>query len=170
MFPQHRLRRRGVSQVLRDSPYRQLHHQSGCIGVFHVRLIEAKDLQRSYWSALALGPVKHLGFSKAHGEVSSSCSLGLSFEDITDIEDDDDKQEDVAMAGFMNKKPGARRTRQEQCGLQTSPVIASNNNPVWDDCQFELPLLKGAMHTDGMRIVLNCRIDEDATTVEQFVP
>lgn len=61
----------------RTSPYRQLHHQKGIIGKFDVRLLEASDLKRSYWSALALGPVKHLGLSKAHGAISSYCLLGL---------------------------------------------------------------------------------------------
>mmetsp|Transcript_33713 Transcript_33713/g.68540 ORF Transcript_33713/g.68540 Transcript_33713/m.68540 type:complete len:330 (-) Transcript_33713:3292-4281(-) len=60
--------------------YRHLHHQQGgIIGTFHVRLLEGKNLQRRHWSALSLGPVKHLGLSRAHGEVSSFGSLRLAF-------------------------------------------------------------------------------------------
>jgi len=67
-----------ASQSVRDSPYRLLHHQQGIIGTFQVQLLEAAALQRSYWSALALGPVKHLGLSKAHGKVSSFVVLSLN--------------------------------------------------------------------------------------------
>jgi len=63
--------------AFRSSPYRQLHHQKGIIGRFEIRLLEASNLKRSYWSALALGPVKHLGLSKAHGPISSYCVLSL---------------------------------------------------------------------------------------------
>jgi hypothetical protein len=65
----------------RDSQYRQLHHQRGVCGIFSCRLLEANDLQRMYWSALAIGPVRHLGLSKAHGPVSSFCSFSLGFRD-----------------------------------------------------------------------------------------
>lgn len=66
--------------AFRTCPYRQLHHQKGIIGKFHVRLLEASNLKRSYWSALALGPVKHLGLSKAHGAISSYCTISLGGE------------------------------------------------------------------------------------------
>src|SRR5210317_651011 len=59
--------------------YRHLHHQRGTIGTFHVRLLEGKNLQRKHWSALSLGPVKHLGLSCAHGEVSSFGTCRLAF-------------------------------------------------------------------------------------------
>lgn len=68
------------STAFRDSSYRQLHHQrNGTVGVFAVRLLQAHNLQRSHWSPLALGPVKHLGLSKAHGAVSSFCTFRLDF-------------------------------------------------------------------------------------------
>ena len=63
----------------RDVPYRQLHHQDGIIGRFSIRLLEARDLLRSHWSPLALGPVKHLGLSTAHGPVSSYGTFWLGF-------------------------------------------------------------------------------------------
>jgi hypothetical protein len=62
----------------RNSPYRFLHHQKGVIGSVNVRLLQASNLQRSYWSALAMIPgVKHLGISKAHGEISSYAQISL---------------------------------------------------------------------------------------------
>jgi hypothetical protein len=67
----------------RNCPYRQLHHQKGVIGRFDIRLLEASGLKRSYWSALALGPVKHLGLSKAHGAISSYAIISLNNERVT---------------------------------------------------------------------------------------
>jgi len=61
----------------RNQAYRHLHHQKGLMGTFSIRLLEASDLKRSYWSALAFGPVKMLGLSKAHGAVSSFVSFAL---------------------------------------------------------------------------------------------
>merc|ERR1719401_2886316 len=64
----------------RKQQYRFLHHQNGLIGNLNVRLIEAKDLQRDRdnWSALALGPMKHLGLSKCHGPLSSFVKFWIS--------------------------------------------------------------------------------------------
>eukprot|EP00581_Thalassiosira_minuscula_P001305 CAMPEP_0183743920 /NCGR_PEP_ID=MMETSP0737-20130205/65467_1 /TAXON_ID=385413 /ORGANISM="Thalassiosira miniscula, Strain CCMP1093" /LENGTH=755 /DNA_ID=CAMNT_0025979553 /DNA_START=91 /DNA_END=2354 /DNA_ORIENTATION=- len=59
--------------------YRHLHHQRGTIGTFHVRLLEGRGLCRKHWSALSLGPMKHLGLSGAHGEVSSFGTMRLAF-------------------------------------------------------------------------------------------
>jgi hypothetical protein len=65
----------------RKQPYRHLNHQNGIIGHFHVRVVEAKNLERDRrdWSVLGLGVVKHLGLSNAHGEVSSFASMKLGF-------------------------------------------------------------------------------------------
>ncbi len=63
----------------RNSPYRFLHHQHGKIGTFTVRLLEGKNLKRRHWSVLGLGPMKHLGLSKAVGEVSSYAAMRLHF-------------------------------------------------------------------------------------------
>jgi hypothetical protein len=144
--------------AFRDSPYRLLHHQRGLIGTFRVRLLEAKDLQRSYWSALALGPVKHLGLSKAHGAVSSFCTLSLDFEDPQAAKKTSTRED-------LDRKPAAKDSKQPK-GI--SPVIMSDNNPVWDNTVFEFPLRKGM--PDGRRILLTVRADEDATTVENFLP
>ena len=65
--------------AFRSQPYRHLQHQNNTIGIFHVRLVEARDLKRSHWSLLGMGMVKHLGLSNAHGEVSSFCSLRLGY-------------------------------------------------------------------------------------------
>jgi len=136
----------------RDQPYRQLHHQRGVMGVFRIRLLEAADLQRSYWSALALGPVKHLGLSKAHGETSSFCSFTLVHDEPKD------------RSSNLDRKPSARAK------AMVSPVIPTSNNPVWDNCQFECPLVKGRAPTDGLGIRLSVRVDEDATALDNFVP
>lgn len=70
-----------TSTSYRKSPYRHLHHQDGLIGTLQVRLLEASGLKRSYWSALALGPVKHLGLSKAYGPISSYATFSVDFRD-----------------------------------------------------------------------------------------
>jgi len=62
-----------------NSTYRHLHHQRCTIGTFQVRLLEANNLSRKHWSVLSLGPVKHLGLSNSHGEVSSFGTLRLGF-------------------------------------------------------------------------------------------
>ena len=49
-----------------------------------MRLLEGRELQRRHWSALSLGPVKHLGLSRAHGQVSSFATLRLAFWDGSD--------------------------------------------------------------------------------------
>ena len=140
--------------AFRDHPYRLLHHQKGIIGNFRIRLLEGNDLQRSYWSALALGPVKHLGLSTAHGEVSSFVSLTLNFED----EGTDEHSPQSAIKQGHNGKSAA-----------VSPVVVSNNNPVWDNSQFEFSLRKGSFR-DGQRIMLTVRVDEAATSVENLIP
>jgi hypothetical protein len=63
----------------RKSKYRHLSHQNGIIGTFSVRIVEAKHLKRHHWSLLGMGPVKHLGLSRAHGEVSSRAHVKLAF-------------------------------------------------------------------------------------------
>eukprot|EP00562_Extubocellulus_spinifer_P008974 CAMPEP_0178510740 /NCGR_PEP_ID=MMETSP0696-20121128/21995_1 /TAXON_ID=265572 /ORGANISM="Extubocellulus spinifer, Strain CCMP396" /LENGTH=376 /DNA_ID=CAMNT_0020140477 /DNA_START=56 /DNA_END=1182 /DNA_ORIENTATION=- len=65
----------------RRSPYRHLHHQGGIIGTYRIRLLEARDLTRSHWSVLGIGPVRHLGLSRAHGEVSSFVEFALGWDD-----------------------------------------------------------------------------------------
>jgi hypothetical protein len=69
-----------MNQVtFREQHYRLLHHQQGTTGIFTIRLLQAQQLRRSHWSPLALGPVKLLGLSKAHGPVSSFCEFALTF-------------------------------------------------------------------------------------------
>ena len=67
------------SASYRRRPYRHLGHQDGIIGTFAVRLLECRDLERSHWSVLGLGPVKHLGLSRAVGEVSAYAELSLGW-------------------------------------------------------------------------------------------
>lgn len=63
----------------RNAKYRHLSHQNGIIGTFSIRIVEAKNLKRHHWSLLGMGPVKHLGLSRAHGEVSSCALIKLAF-------------------------------------------------------------------------------------------
>lgn len=157
--------------AFREEPYRQLHHQNGVIGTFNVRLLEASDLKRSYWSPLALGPVKLLGLSKAHGDVSSYCTFSLGFHDHRRP---CYGRSPVVSSG--NLKPAAEPTNNQQNpvdnGLEckSSPVVERSNNPVWDNCVLELPLRKGAADADGLCVHLNVRVDEEATAVENFIP
>jgi hypothetical protein len=157
--------------TFRDSPYRQLHHQRGLIGSFRVRLLEASNLQRSYWSALAFGPVKHLGLSKAHGAVSSYCCFDLEFRAPEGEEEIMNCQNHVRFRGDpdSHKKPAARQMSKGRASF-TSPVVQANDHPVWDNCQFECPLWKGGMPVDGQRICLTVRAYEDATALENLIP
>jgi len=131
--------------AFRDSPYRFLHHQNGVIGTFRVQLLEAKSLERSYWSALALGPVKHLGLSKAHGEISSFCSLELQ----------------VSTYLGSEKKNSTSKSKK-----YTSPVIVNQNSPVWQNCEWEIPLKKGI--DDGMPLLFQVEATEDASAAESM--
>lgn len=147
--------------AFRSQPYRLLHHQNGVVGKFRVRLLEAADLQRTYWSPLALGPVKHLGLSKAHGQISSFCSFGIKFEQAVDS---------MNVATNPNNLEGKPAATQRWKTLAVSPIVPQNSNPVWENCQFDIPLLKGAMPEDGMRILLCIRVDEEATAAEHMLP
>jgi hypothetical protein len=154
----------------RNQNYRHLYHQQGLIGTFHVRLLEAADLKRSYWSALAIGPVRLLGLSKAHGAVSSfvSCIFDPEApeEDCYDPMDRNRKSD--------GKKPASKAPPQQQQQQQCRPcfvsqVIPHDDNPVWTNAHFDLNLKKGVLR-DGQSIKLQLRIDEDATAVENILP
>ena len=140
--------------AFRDSPYRLLHHQKGLIGQVRVQLLEAKDLERSYWSALAIGPVKHLGLSKAHGAVSAYCSIGLGVRPATTTNPSNDNDDD-------DDKVRAKTEMQVE-----SPVVSDQNSPVWSNCEWDLPLYKGIQ--DGSRIHVALECSEDATAAESF--
>mmetsp|Transcript_7021 Transcript_7021/g.17132 ORF Transcript_7021/g.17132 Transcript_7021/m.17132 type:complete len:470 (-) Transcript_7021:948-2357(-) len=150
--------------AFRNQDYRQVFHQDGTIGTFSVRLLEAADLSRNYWSALALGPMKHLGLSKAHGGVSSFISFCLDttatskYKRATSVNDYDQK--------MPSKKSAADR---HDYSSFVSPVVPNDNNPVWTNCQFEIPLKKGALQ-DGQPVRIALRVDEDATTIENIIP
>ncbi|CAB9509948.1 C2 [Seminavis robusta] len=157
--------------AFRDQPYRHLHHQKGLMGIVRVRLLEAADLERSYWSALALGPVKHLGLSTAHGPISSFCTFTMEAESHN--------QENEGLTAQNNEdakmpaKPSANAKMMEKTLSQpvvASPVIPQDNNPVWSDFHFEMPLRKGSFREDGMRIMLSVRVDEDAHVAEKLIP
>mmetsp|Transcript_839 Transcript_839/g.1755 ORF Transcript_839/g.1755 Transcript_839/m.1755 type:complete len:478 (+) Transcript_839:194-1627(+) len=151
--------------AFRNQDYRQVYHQDGTIGTFSVRLLEAADLSRHYWSALALGPMKHLGLSNAHGGVSSCVSfclnttIPLTSDGLSDIDD------------LEKKMPAKIHVKNEphECSEFVSPVVSNDNNPVWTNCQFEIPLKKGALH-DGQPVQITLRVDEDATALENMIP
>lgn len=148
----------------RNQNYRHLYHQQGLIGTFHIRLLEAADLKRSYWSALAIGPVKLLGLSKAHGAVSSFVSF--TFDPEAPV-----RAEEAAEAAARNQKidakPPAKLHFQRPCFV--SPVAPHDDSPVWTNTYFNLPLRKGALR-DGQPIKVEIRVDEDATAVENILP
>ena len=160
--------------AFRDQPYRLLHHQRGLIGIFRIRLLEAADLKRSYWSALALGPVKHLGLSTAHGAISSFCTFSLVYGDAYENPDEPKGARVTALRqGDWDKKPAAKQSSKDQHNKEpmiVSPVVPSNDNPVWENCQFEFPLRKGVLPKDGMRVQLQIRVDEDAAPMESILP
>jgi len=177
------------ASAFRDCPYRQLHHQRGVIGTFRVRLLEARDLKRNYWSALALGPIKHLGWSTAHGPVSSFCCFQLDcVENSCDNHNNNNGDRNAIKMTTMttnalrlddgDRKPSARpaASSQSQASFSRhgytapSPVVPRNNHPVWENCTYDLILRKGCMPRDGMRIVLRVRVEEDKTAVEQWWP
>lgn len=140
----------------RNQPYRHLHHQNGVIGSFQLRLIEAADLKRSHWSPLGLGPVKLLGLSKAHGQVSSFVSFSWDRNTSFDVK-----------AHSPDSKPAAKPF--ELPPNFVSPIIPQDSNPVWTNCVFDLALMKG-MWQDSQPIRLAVRVDEDGTMVENFLP
>ena len=51
----------------------------------------------------------------------------------------------------------------------TSPVIQSNNNPIWQQCEATLPLHKGS-YLDGAQVMIAVTVMEDSTAVEGMVP
>ena len=173
---------RGASY--RNQAYRHLHHQEGLIGKFQIRLLEAADLKRSYWSALALGPVKLLGLSKAHGAVSSFCTFSLQYDNPYLCDDFDEggssrgRKSPMAptalmVSGGADSKPSAKPSPSNvpMLGSVVSPVIPQDNSPVWTNCAFDFPLTKEpGTSADGQRIVLAVRVDEDGTAVENMLP
>jgi hypothetical protein len=50
-----------------------------------------------------------------------------------------------------------------------SPVKQQDNNPVWTNCRFEIPLKKGVLD-DGQPVRIFLRVDEDATAIENIIP
>jgi hypothetical protein len=175
------------SAAFRNSPYRQLHHQRGLIGTLRVRLLEASDLHRPYWSLLALVPAggflkPHL--SKAHGPVSSFVSLRLAYHDGEEIyyntHDTGPTRVPVPTRGSTVTSAAATAAPVLTAAMidgtnsippfLTSPVVPGNNHPVWENCQFDVPLRKGESSADGQRILIHIRVQEDATAVENWIP
>eukprot|EP00978_Attheya_sp_CCMP212_P011308 scaffold27876_cov51-Attheya_sp.AAC.1 len=196
-----------ASESFRSNPYRQLHHQEGLMGTLQVRLVEASGLKRSHWSALALGPMKHLGLSRAHGAVSSHATFRLAFRDPTRRQHDrvqnsppfhHNSSSPLSTPGMLTpNRPGFARdveddmsacsegggVEEDDASVATvyptghevyrSSVVRDNSDPVWtasDKSQFPVLLRKGGMPHDGMRILLEVRMDEERTAAEAFLP
>lgn len=152
-----------------------------------MRLLEAADLKRSYWSALALGPLRNLGLSKAHGGVSSFVSFVLDTtpDDRSKEIDKENKYNNTIQSVADDRKPPGRKAggnnRSRGGGARyitnplhlmpsfVSPVVQQDSNPVWNNTAFDLPLQKGALD-DGQSVRIFLRVDEEATAIENFVP
>jgi len=169
------------SLAFRNENYRQLFHQRGLIGTFRVRLLEAADLKRSYWSALALGPLRNLGLSKAHGGVSSFVSFVLDTtpdDRSKEFEKQNKNNSSIRSGGGGDRKPPARKLSGSKGKVSNplhlmpsfvSPVVQQDSNPVWNNTAFDLPLEKGTLD-DGQSVRIFLRVDEEATTIENLVP
>jgi hypothetical protein len=167
--------------AFRNQNYRQLFHQDGLVGTFSVRLLEAAELKRSYWSALALGPMKHLGLSKAHGQITSFVSFcldtttsGMS-STFSSFNDDDIHDSDRKMPAATNGKSKDNRNKYRiknplhQMPTFVSPIKQQDNNPVWTNCHFTIPVKKGVLE-DGQPVRIFLRVDEDGTAIENIIP
>ena len=118
--------------------YRHINHQHGTIGTFTVRLLEGCDLTRRHWSALGLGPLRHLGLSGATGEVSSFGSFRLGFWGPgTDNGDDEYEYNDVEEMVVMKEVSGGIKEVWEGVKVSTknnddddddAPSFSTTNN------------------------------------------
>jgi len=98
-----------------------------------VRLLEGKNLQRRHWSALSLGPVKHLGLSRAHGEVSSFGSLRLAFWKNEDAVTQFDYGAEARSGNghddsYMMKQPPISSTASHESSVSMTKSIAADAN------------------------------------------
>jgi len=164
----------------RSSTYRFLNHQKGQIGTFTIRLLEAKNLIRKHWSVLSLGPVKHLGLSKAHGEVTSFVQFQLGFVDsylyfqkYKDTLPSAEEEEVASLYPYFIPAMDQNKNKR----IYQSSTISSNSNPSWSNIQsstnkslFSIPLQKGSMPQDGMNILLQVIVKEERTAVDTFIP
>jgi hypothetical protein len=50
-----------------------------------------------------------------------------------------------------------------------SPIKQQDSNPVWTNCQFELPLKNGNLE-DGQPVRIFLRVNEDSTAIENIIP
>mmetsp|Transcript_47352 Transcript_47352/g.54686 ORF Transcript_47352/g.54686 Transcript_47352/m.54686 type:complete len:428 (-) Transcript_47352:44-1327(-) len=84
-----------------------------------------------------------LGLSKANGEISSF--VGFCLDTTT------------------------TSTSTKSVNSYVSPVVLKTNNPVWTNCQFDLPLHKGSFQ-DGEPIRILVRVEEDTALLEDMIP
>lgn len=182
------------SKSYRDGPYRQIHHQNGFIGKFNIRLMEGKNLIRSHWSVLGIGPVKHLGLSKAHGEVSSYAEFRLGFQSRE--EDEEEALHEEGTESASSSSNSSNNCKNEASTLSStksiidpsnffpqgsktyrSSTVASNSNPKWLTLQssitksiLNIPLCKGSMPQDGMKVIIEIAMREEKTAADTLVP
>jgi hypothetical protein len=175
------------SSAFRNRNYRLLHHQRGLCGLVAIRLLEGAGLERSHWTPLALGPVRHLGLSRAHGAVSAFCTLTLHCADHHHHQQQQDgdngsssststQHQDINSSTGKSKSANSGKTAnipqqqtKKKCPSVVSPVVPNDSNPVWDNCHYEFPLAKGACG-DGQRVCLQVAVEEDGTAIERFLP
>jgi len=180
----------------RNSPYRYLYHQHGKIGTFQVQLVEAQNLKRHHWSVLGMGPVRLLGLSRAHGQVSSFAVMKLSFctsrpemdgsngamDQNLSWENDSiaSLSSNASVASANNVKPQADKQREYYSSHSkeyNSTIVHSNSNPSWPTLQsssnvsvFNIDLEKGAMSKDEMGIFLSIQMKEEWSAADSIVP
>ena len=147
----------------RNQPYRFLSHQKGKIGSFKVQLMEAKSLKRRHWSVLSLGPVKRLGLSQAHGDVSSFAMLQLFYKKSSNAEIPEDQfkvhqsssnisnatnssetsWKIQSIASVVSSQSPSRTPPRSNVKVQSaammksylSSIVRSNSNPIWPSKQ-----------------------------------
>ena len=106
-----------------------------------------------------MGPLKHLGLSKAHGCVSSFVSICLEETGTSKSPPPiDNRDKKIAALGIGDG---------QKFSTFVSPVVPNDNNPVYD-CQFELNMKRGAFQ-EGEPVRILLRVDEDAG-LESMLP
>ena len=141
---------------------------------------------------LGLGPVRLLGLSRAVGEVSSYAELRLGFQkrlgderELTLVDEGEVWRTSSSVAAAasaqvqetVEEPKNGSKTIFTDYQIHRSTVVRSNSNPIWptaqsdsNTSQFSIPLEKGAMPKDGMRIILTVRMLEERTAADKMVP
>jgi len=135
--------------------------------------------------------VKHLGLSRAHGEVSAYAELRVGFRYNEHLYHHSDenyhgqiKNDSVAVRrscessiNSTHKINSIHKTIYTANDISKSTAMPNSNNPKWSSSQtpmnksiFQIPLRKGTMPQDGMKIYLSVMIKEERTTADILAP